>query len=751
MRSSSVQAIEKPAEIATPVLAGRPYAEPEQWSAVDLHQLIAMLRRRKWVILGVFASVIGLALLYAVTAKPIFESQATIEINTQNRSGASSDLAIIGLLPDIGTRSVETQVAILKGAPLQNKALEHLTDRQRRIAKSFKAIDVAGVGDTDLVRIAVRTRDREASQKLADGLCREYISDSLEQNRNQVRGARVYVQDQLKKQLGRLNQAQIQLANFKKRHATFDLTAQSQALVTRMTALQAEAQQARSDKLSATAQLSQLRATVSGMPDSTRTPTTETRSPKVEALKSQLTQTEIELLKAQQEYTPNDPTIIALKNQIAGLRRQLKNQVEFETSTIANVPNDMKRSLQQQMAQLEGVAVASEARGVAVARAINAARTELKTLPDREYQLGRLTQEASGLLQAYNLLNEQYQNLMIQEQAKVANAQQRFPANRATLVAPKKMRILMMAVPMGLILALVLAAFVDRIDGRVHSDSEVESATGLPVMAHIPDIARSEDSKLLGASMDESNFQLAESFQMLRTGISFSVYDKPIRSVLISSALPGEGKSTCAMNLAIAAAQSGERVILVDCDLRRPSAHRLMKLSNRVGFTSVVAGTATLEEALQETSVPGLRILSSGPTPPNPYRMLHSRGARELLEQLRREADFVVIDTPPALGMADAQLVSSSADAILLVVSTKGAKKHEIARTRDLLGQTNIEVLGSILNRVQAGFAGYYGQTSYGAYALPQADGKDTHNGSHDGALNGSGPVSHETANSKDA
>jgi capsular exopolysaccharide synthesis family protein len=450
----------------------------------------------------------------------------------------------------------------------------------------------------------------------------------------------------------------------------------------------------------------------------------------VEALKGQLTASEIELIKARQEYTETDPTIIALKNQIANLRRQLQHQVEFETSTKANVPNTIKSGILQQIAQLKGTVAASDSQIAAVQRAMASAKEELKALPDREYRLGRLIQDATSLQQSYNLLNETYGNLQIQEQAKVANARQRFEAEPGLLVAPKKARILMLTVPLACILAFLLAALVDRLDGRVHSDHEVETATGLPVMAHIPEISRSEDHRLLGPTSTTENFRLAESFQMLRTSISFSAYDKPIQTILISSSLPGEGKSTCAMNLAIASALSGERVILVDCDLRRPAAHRLLKLPNRVGFTSVVAGTATLEEALQETNIPGLRILSSGPTPPNPFRMLHSRGARELLDQLRNEADFIIIDTPPALGMADAQLLATASDAILLVVSAKGAKKYEISRTRDLLGQTNVEVLGAILNRVESSFHGYHSQDAYGRYAL---------NGDSNGQQNGAG------------
>lgn len=723
VRSSSVQAIEKTTDYVAPVVAGRPYGEPEQWAAVDIQQILGMLQRRKKVFVAGFLAVLLVAGLYAFTAKHIYESQTTIEVDTQNRND-SSDMGPLSVLMDNGAQSVETQVAILKGPQLRRAAFKKLPRPQQLIAKRFTSVDVAAINNTTLINVTVRTYDRRVSQRLADNICAQYIKDSLEENRDEVRGARVYVEQQLAKKLIALNEAQVRLANFKRQNQTFDLTTQSQALVGRLTAMQTQGDQAKSAKMAALAQIARFRQDSAGMPNSTRMPQTITMSPEVVAIKAQLTSAELDLVKSRQEYTEGSATIVALKNQIANLKRQLTHRVVFETSAYTDVPNAIKGGILQQIASLKGTVAASDSELLAVQQAMAGAQEELKALPDREYRLGRLIQDADSLKASYINLNEQYGNLQIQEQGKVADARQRFAAEPGILVAPKKARILMLTIPLAFIVAFVLAAFVDRLDGRVHSDAEVESATGLPVLAHVAEISRAEDSKLLNPGGNRENFALAESFQMLRTSISFSVYDKPIRTILISSSLPGEGKSTCAMNLAIASALSGEKVILVDCDLRRPAAHKLMKLPNRVGFTSVVAGKATLEEALQDTAVEGLRVLTSGPIPPNPYLLLHSRGARELLDQLGEQADFVIIDTPPALGMADAQLLASAADAILLVVSTKGAKKYEISRTRDLLGQTGVDVVGTILNRVESTYGGYTGQKTYGAYAL--VSGEDT-------------------------
>jgi polysaccharide biosynthesis transport protein len=189
--------------------------------------------------------------------------------------------------------------------------------------------------------------------------------------------------------------------------------------------------------------------------------------------------------------------------------------------------------------------------------------------------------------------------------------------------------------------------------------------------------------------------------------IAYAPVEHSIRSVVITSSLPHEGKSVNAINLAISAAMSGENVILIDCDLRGSSIHRLLELPNDVGFTSVATGGASLADALQETRVAGLSVMTSGPGVPNPFKLLKSRTAHECLQQAMEGADLVVIDSPPALILADAQVLSAFADATLMVISTREASKREIARTRDLLVQTGARVIGALLNKSASDLGSY--------------------------------------------
>jgi capsular exopolysaccharide synthesis family protein len=209
---------------------------------------------------------------------------------------------------------------------------------------------------------------------------------------------------------------------------------------------------------------------------------------------------------------------------------------------------------------------------------------------------------------------------------------------------------------------------------------------------------------------------MLEAYRLLRTSVLRSDGEDPVRSVAITSAEPNEGKTLSSVNLAVAVALDGKSVILVDADLRHAGIHRHFGLSNEVGFTNVVAGERPLEDALQDTSIPGLRLLASGPLHPSPPELLNSRASRACFHRLSQIADFVVVDTPPALLMADAHIVARMTDGVLLVVSAKESAKHRLDRTSYLLRQTGARLLGTVLNKADEGLGGYYGYHRYPYY-----------------------------------
>jgi capsular exopolysaccharide synthesis family protein len=213
--------------------------------------------------------------------------------------------------------------------------------------------------------------------------------------------------------------------------------------------------------------------------------------------------------------------------------------------------------------------------------------------------------------------------------------------------------------------------------------------------------------------------QMAESYRALRTSLLLSNLGAPPKVIMVTSALPQEGKTTTSMNSAVVLAQKGVRVLLIDADLRRPSIHKNLGIGPHSGLSNVLTGSATLEQAIIRTSIlPNLDVLAAGTPPPNPAELLASANMRELLTKLREMYDHIVIDTPPSLSVTDAVVLSPRADAVVLVIRSGQTTKNALRRARDILMQVNAKVVGVLLNAVDLRSPDYYYYYEYqGKYA----------------------------------
>jgi non-specific protein-tyrosine kinase len=206
---------------------------------------------------------------------------------------------------------------------------------------------------------------------------------------------------------------------------------------------------------------------------------------------------------------------------------------------------------------------------------------------------------------------------------------------------------------------------------------------------------------------------VSEAYRTLRTNIEFSSLDDPIRALVVTSAGPGEGKSTTLANLAITMAQAGKKVILADCDLRKPSLHELFGVSNEAGITSMVVDDQALANPpLVETTVPGLLLLASGPLPPNPSELLASRRMEEIIGALTQRADIVLFDAPPVVAVTDAAVLSSKVGGVILVVRAGKTKREHARRAMNLLDKVSARLIGAVLNNapLDSVMQGYYVQ-----------------------------------------
>lgn len=199
----------------------------------------------------------------------------------------------------------------------------------------------------------------------------------------------------------------------------------------------------------------------------------------------------------------------------------------------------------------------------------------------------------------------------------------------------------------------------------------------------------------------------AESYRTLRTNIQYSSFDKEYRAIVVTSSDPGEGKSTTSGNLALCLAQGDKKVILVDCDLRKPSIHKKFKISNIVGLSDVIIGKESLENAVHRYNN-NMTVLTSGKIPPNPSEMLSSKAMSKLIEHLKEEYDYVILDTPPVQAVTDSQILSTKVDGTILVVRADKTKKEAVQNAIGLLKKVNANIIGTVLNGVDTSRNKYY-------------------------------------------
>lgn len=288
-------------------------------------------------------------------------------------------------------------------------------------------------------------------------------------------------------------------------------------------------------------------------------------------------------------------------------------------------------------------------------------------------------------------------------------------------VSPRTTMNVLLAAGIGILLALGAAFLLEYLDDTVKSPDDLVSAAGLTPLGAVTRMrGEGYENKLVTARHPRSS--IAEAYRTLRTNIQFSTLDKPARTLLVTSPGALEGKSVTSANLAVSMAQAGFKTVLVDADLRRPAQHKIFGLPNQQGLTNALLqpGEPTADGHLQATEIENLRVLTSGPIPPNPSELLGSARMQALLQRLKEENDVVIFDSPPALVVTDASVLATRVDGVVMVTDSGHTRRDMVVRARDALRKVGANLLGGVVNRLSARSGGYY---YYYYYYYYSADG----------------------------
>lgn len=346
----------------------------------------------------------------------------------------------------------------------------------------------------------------------------------------------------------------------------------------------------------------------------------------------------------------------------------------------------------------------------------------------------RLEFELAFSNQLHTILAEKYETLRIDQTLKKGGAELYEPARLpAAPINTSPVRNGILGLIAGALLGAGIAFLIEHIDNTVKTPEDATKHFGLPTIGQIPSREFGNERWVPRESLVLSfhpKSSTAEAYRALCNNLKFLNHDGDIRSIMVASALPGEGKSTTVANIAAALAEIGYQVIVICCDLRKPSLHKIFGVSNEIGTTNVIIGDLTVDDVLKETEIQGLKIIPSGPSPPIPSELLNSPNMSKLISECKSRASFVIIDTPPVLLVTDASVIAPAVDGVIALASAGRTTFEAVKRFKDTFEKTGARLLGVVLSHIDnvKRYGNYYYYYSYG-YKNPYIEAVSSNNG----------------------
>ncbi len=699
-------------------LAGAPLSMP--LPSLDLRDQLRLFWRQRWLIAGTIILSLALTVLALSQITPRYTASAQVMIDPRQANILDMEQVMAGLPSN--TETVQSEIEVITSRNLASRVIEalHLKERadfntagadassrevtNQLVQNYLDALDVRAAGRSRVINIAFTAQDPELAAQAANTVAELYLVEQLEAKFEATRRATLWLSTRLDELRIKAEAAELAVTRFKARLSGTAKAADDE-LLPRLNAdiltLTAELEDARKKLV----QLQLLKER--GKTDLNNTQLTSA----LQKIAVALEDTEQEITDQSQELGPRHPKMIELNQRRSDLRSQYSNQLSTEIQTLQRTirENEQKLvSLQADLARLSNDI-----------NDPNAAAVRLRTL-ERDAQATRALYET--VLTRFKQTTEQ-QGLEQADARLISRADvpltPSFPQNRLFLL---------LALLGGTALAVVLALAAEKLDSGFRSAEQLESWLGLPTLATLPSL-RSLGVKTVAPEVyiaQKPTSSFAEAVRMLRTALQLANPDQPPRVLMVASALPGEGKTTTAMALARLASLSGERVIVVDADLRRPRIHQTLNVENSAGLVDLLTGQASIEQVLRVSEIDGKSVhyLTAGQATPQATELIRSPQMKRLVQSLAANFSLVILDGPPVLPVADAKVLSTLVDRILYVVRWHSTRREVAAQAVKQLREVGGNIAGVVLNgvdvRKQADYSdsGYY----YGRYRHYYAD-----------------------------
>lgn len=693
-----------------------------------------IIRRRKWLILLCIIGVFIPVALWTYNMTPVYEASATILYDEPHDTMFALDIgqsynksAIVNATVQLKSRTLANEVA--QSLPQNVINLFEFPDplppgvsRQQILTGILQEnLGVNGVRGSDILEITIQAPDPNAAKVIANTYVECMIESNLRINREEISNIHEFVENQVTVFQDKLSIAEEALQVFKEKNNMLSLSDASTEALSRMTEAEIAYNQAKTERQA----LEQRKRYIEKKKQELAPSLTVASSPIAQQLKQQLLNLEMQHSALELEgSSQNSPGLLSLKQQISDVKQNLVN--ELLTNAIRENlvdPLSQIRNLLQESITLDVDLETYKARENGLKKIMDEYNADLQTLPGQELELARLIREKEVNDKIYSMLLEKREESRITKAGKIGDIRVIDLAEAPIEpVEPQKKKNLAMGLILGFSLGVGLAFFLESLDTTIKSQEEVESILKLPVLASIPNI--NQNGALFFGKRDRhtkenyskkllSHFtnipHLYEAHQNFLLNFSFINISHNLKSLLVTSAGAGEGKTLNAINIAQLFARTGKKTLLIDCDLRRPMVHKILEIHQAPGLTHVLINKISIEKATQQLDHGNLSVLTCGALPPNPSDILNTEKMQTLLAVLRKFYDYIIIDAPPIIAVTDSIVLGAKVDGVCLVVRSAKTSREAALRASKILEKSGIKIAGVILNDVDLkSVYGYY-------------------------------------------
>lgn len=682
----------------------------------DPRYYLRVIMRRKWLILLIFMLCTGGATLFATRQAKVYGAQISVIIDPKEPRFLDSQIQDVnteaGSFYWANKEYLETQYKIIQSRAVAQRVVEKLglasdadflgltkvTDEARKaeimskmdvVAMVQSRIKVEPVKESRVSLIKVEDSDPTRAALLSNEVAQAYMDEVLSQKLKLTENASKWLDERRDSLSGSARASELALYNYRKGADMLSASIDDRASMV-------------SQKLQETSRaLTEVQLKIAGA----RARVTAIRG--VQATQAAEDRLWAEALPAARENT----MLMRYKDRVITLRvectdlgtRYLDGHPKLQEcrEKLANAEKEFARELSNLVVSTEAELKEAQEKEKNLTALFAQARLEAFEVEKKKLELDQLRSEADSNKRQYDVVFKRLKDIELSGMLRTSNVRV-LDAARPVMspIRPNVPQVVLIGIIAGLVLGLGLALLLELLDSSVTSQLDVEERLGLTFLGFVPSITETEKGSRDLLIHREPKSLVAECMRAIRTNLLFMSPDRPFKRVVVTSSGPQEGKSTTAINLGIAMAQSGNRVLLVDTDMRRPRLHKAFGVSNEMGVSSVVVGEGKLEDAIKSTEIPGLFVMPCGPVPPNPAELLHTQAFGDILNKLGERFDRIILDTPPVGAVADAVVLSTQVDGVVVVLKAGQTNRDLARRTVKALRDVNANIYGAVLNDV---------------------------------------------------